>query len=258
MPIAGLKVNTFVRKSLDVDRVMEFAELIEAGEHFDPIQVTSNGDVVDGRHRVEAYLLAKQHEIPFEIVKVKDEIDLIGKAYRANTGGSLPPTVADREHTIGLLLERGETMQNIATLLGLPTSLGRKYAMGVKSQMKRAKLMRAAAAVTDGTLTVAKSAELNGVDLDDLREFMRGKPKRKVGGVAEMKRNLSKLFKSVSMRHSALLRNLEQMFDDGEVVLKQVDEIFSHLDRLQRQSNRMVSDRKSRFDAKVGRKDTAA
>lgn len=139
----------------------------------DPIEVTDRDGVmnvvVEGRHRKEAYELNNVAEIKVKVLEFDDEAEMIAYAYKANTGGSLPPTPQDTEHTIMLLLEHGETMKRIGELLGLPAGMARKYISSVKSKTSRQKLMKAAAAVTDGGLTVAKAAEQYEVDADALR-----------------------------------------------------------------------------------------
>lgn len=129
----------------------------------DPIEVTDRDGVmnvvVEGRHRKEAYELNNVAEIKVKVLEFDDEAEMIAYAYKANTGGSLPPTPQDTEHTIMLLLEHGETMKRIGELLGLPAGMARKYISSVKSKISRQKLMKAAAAITDGGLTVAKAAE---------------------------------------------------------------------------------------------------
>ena len=62
--IADLNTNLFVRKELDVEHALYLAELIENGTPMrDLIEVTDTADhtniVVDGRHRKDAYELAK-------------------------------------------------------------------------------------------------------------------------------------------------------------------------------------------------------
>lgn len=106
--LSELKTNLFVRKELDHEWAYQLAELIEAGvEMRDNIRVTEDMEVVDGRHRMEGYDLAGKKEIRVDVVRVTDELELIAEAYKANTGGSKPPTKEDTEHVVGLLLKRG-------------------------------------------------------------------------------------------------------------------------------------------------------
>lgn len=172
VPLKDLKSNLFVRQALNPEHALFLAELVENGVTLPPIKITHELVVIDGRHRIEAHELNNRTEITCEVVDVKNETDLIAEAYKANIGGSLPPTPQDTEHTIMLLLDRDETMKRIAELLGLPAGMARKYINSVKSKTSRQKLMNAASAVTDGGLTVAKAAEQYGVELEKLKEIL--------------------------------------------------------------------------------------
>ncbi|MES3004526.1 MAG: ParB N-terminal domain-containing protein [Patescibacteria group bacterium] len=248
--LSDLKVNLFVRKSLDQDHVLHLAELIEAGVEMNTlIQVTEDMNVIDGRHRKEAYDLAKKTEVRVQVLRMDDESELIGYAYRANTGVSKLPTSADTDHTIMLLLEKGESMKRIGELLGLPTSVARKYAMEVKSRMARAKLQRAVDAVTEGGLTTVKAAEQYGVDLDKLKESLSGRRKKGKKGVAEILANLGRNQRSHSQKVANALRSLQDKYEDGDVVERQVRQILQHIEEGNARSARSLTEWKKRFDA---------
>lgn len=251
--IKDLKRNLFVRGALNQDHALYLAELIAAGVKLDPILVTNELVVVDGRHRIEAYELNIKTTVEAVIVSLATESELIGAAYRANTGGSLPPTIEDTEHTIEQLIENGETIKRIAELLGFPASMARKYVNTVKSKVARQKLMNAVAAVTDGGLTVAKAVEQYGVDAERLKEMMSGHRRKQKQGVAEMQRILTKTHKSLSLKNAALIRSLLEKLEDGDVSPRQVREIFAHIERLQKQSARAVVEWKRRFTAADGK-----
>ncbi|HNS34400.1 MAG TPA: ParB N-terminal domain-containing protein [bacterium] len=98
--ISDLNKNLFVRQELDQNHVLYLAELIEAGVVLNPIEITPDMAVIDGRHRIEAAELNSQVEIKARIVSISDESELVARAYRANVGGALPPTQEDTEHTV--------------------------------------------------------------------------------------------------------------------------------------------------------------
>lgn len=247
--LKDLRVNMFVRQALNEDHALYLAELVEHGEKLPPIKITRERVVVDGRHRIEAHTLNNRTEIEAEIVEVGSETELITEAYKANVGGALPPSRQDTEHTVMLLLEHGETKKRIGELLALPPGMARKYVTEVQSRMSRAKLQRAADAVTSGGLTVAKAAEQHSVDLEKLKEFMSGYRRRHKQGVAEMRRKLTWLYRSVSQKNARLLRSLIEKFEDGDVNERQVREIVVHLANLQKNSARAVADWEKRFVA---------
>ncbi len=247
--ISDIQTNLFVRQQLDPDHAMYLGELLESGVKLPAIKLTEDLMMVDGRHRTEAHELAKIKEIDAEIWKYDSEEELIADAYRANTGGPKPPTPADTEHTIMLLLERKESMKRIGELLNMPAGLARKYATEVKSRMNRQKIQQAAAAVTDGGLTVSKAAEQYDVEAEKLKEVLSGRRRKHKNGVQDLHRQLTFNYKSISQKNAASMRSLLDKFEDGDVTAKQAREIITHLKNLQKQSSRALHDWEKRFEA---------
>ncbi len=251
--IKDLVVNLFVRRALDQDHAIYLAELIEGGITLPPIEVTADLAVVDGRHRIEAYELNGIKEIDVIYVDLENETDLIAAGYRANLGGPLPPSREDTEHTIMLLLDRGATKKSIGELLALPAGMARKYIAEVQSKTARAKLLKAAAAVTDGGLTVAKSAEQYGVDLEKLKQTLSGTRRKQKTGIGDLRRIISMRHRSTSTKDSVMVRSLMDKLEDGDVTERQVSEIFDHLEQLLDRSSRRLSDWRKRLNATTGK-----
>ena len=248
--LKALKLNLFVRKALNQDHVLYLAELLENGVDLGPLKITPNNEIVDGRHRFEALQFLNRTDAQAEIIDVRDEADIIAVAYKANVGGSLPPTQEDTEHTIMLLIGQGLNRKRIGEVLGLPAGMARRYVGDVQSKMARAQLQKAKEAVVDGGLSVAKAAETHGVEVDKLKTFMGGgRRKSKANGVSEMQRKLTRTYKSTSSTNAALLRSLLEKLEDGDVSRAQVTAIFEHVENLQKQSSRAVADWRGRFEA---------
>ncbi len=251
MKIADLNLEFFVRKHIDEDWVLHLAGLIEAEEKLPPILVNTKGIVIEGRHRIEAHILLNLTEIDVEIHDVNDEVALISMGYKANTGGPKPPSIEDTEHTIMMLLDRGEAQKDIAKLIGLPPSLARKYVGQVKSKLNRLKLTKAAAAIADDNLTLAKAAEKHNVDPEKLREHVSGKRKKHKQGVAEIRKNLSAAYKSMSLKNANLAKKLLEKYEDGDVTAAQVNEFFDKIEDLQKNSAHSIKDWRRRFEAMI-------
>lgn len=255
--LADLGRNLFVREALNDDHSLYLGQLIESGVKLPPIQITADNELVDGRHRVEAYSLNYITEVMAEVVEVGSETELIAAAYVANVGGSLPPTTMDTEHTVSLLIDHKATIAEIADLLRLPAAMARKFVNSVKSKKSRAKIVAAAADVTENNMTVAKAAEKHDVDPAKLKNFLGGgrgkKAKQDVEGV---QRRLTAQYKGQSSRNAALMRELTAKLDDGDVTARQVTEIFVHIESLQKKAARALVEWKRRFQAKIG--DTSA
>lgn len=250
--IKELKQNLFVRKAIDPDRALFFAELIQAGEKIKPIWVNVEGTIIDGRHRVEGHELCDKAEIECEVFNVTDEKVMVVMAFKANLDGPLPPTSEDIEHTITKLIDLGESKRQIADLLGLPASMARKFVKQVESKALRAKLQRAADAVTDGGLTLVKAAEQYEVPEEKVKELLSGRRKKSKSGIAEVRRNFTKLYQSVGLKHAHAIRKLLEQFEDGDVTPKQVHDIFGHMENLQKESGRRLTDWRRRFESMPG------
>lgn len=251
--VADLQTNLFVRESLDQDRVLFLGELHESGVKLDPIMICAkNKEIVDGRHRKEMYEILGIKEIQAKVVDIDSDIDMISMAYKANSGGAKPPTQADTEHTIQSLLGCGATKKSIASLIGLPPSFARKLVNSVESRVKHANLNQAANAIAENNMTVAHAAEKFGVDVEQLKSMVSGsKRNRKKSGVEEMRRNLTRMYRSLGGKHASMLRSLLEKLSDGDVAPKFVAEVFSHIQDLQVRQIRTVCDWKKRFDAMV-------
>jgi hypothetical protein len=261
--LADLQTNLFVREALDEKHAMMLGELIESGvEMTDLIEVAEIAGVlsiVDGRHRKVAYELNDIVEVKVKILEFEDDAEMIAYAYRKNTGGSKPPTAADTERTVKLLLEKKETMKRIGELLGLPTNLARKYANEVRSRMNRVALMKARDMVAGGEATAAQAAERCDVDLDKLKEALSGKHGGKRGNrlmFKDVHRNLSRLYNGLGKKNAALVKRFMERFEDGDVTETQVRDIFKHIKDLQKKANRSFADWEKRFEARVGGKET--
>jgi hypothetical protein len=255
--LADLQTNLFVREELNQDHVMSLAMLIEAGVEMNTLieigyvasDPAKKETVVDGRHRKEAYELNDVKKIDVKVLEFEDEIEMISYAYKRNAGGSKPPTIADTEHTVGLLLQRNESMKRIGELLGLPTSIARKFANNVKSRMNRQQIQHAIAAITDNNLSVSKAAERFDVDIEKLKEILSGKRRKHKKGVADLQRVLTSNSKSASLKSANIIKRLLQEYEDGDVTQQQVRDIFKHIEDLQKGAARGVADWKKRFEA---------
>ncbi|MBI4713759.1 hypothetical protein HY771_01035 [Candidatus Uhrbacteria bacterium] len=244
-----------MRRELDTEHALYLGQLIANGVTMrTPIEVTDCDGilnvVVDGRHRKEGYELAGMNEIDVRVLEFESEVEMIGYAYRANAGGSLPPTPEDTEHTVMLLIDKGESIKRISELLSLPPGMTRIYVKSVKSKSARKQLMKAASAVTDGGLTIAQAAEKHGVDPETLKDHLSGKRRKHKQGVADVQRQLTTAYKSMGSKNAALIRSLLEKLDDGDVTRRQVADIFAHINELQKSASRALEGWRSRFEVK--------
>jgi hypothetical protein len=248
--LSELSEDFYVRQQLDEEHALFLAGLIEDGVNLPPITITADYQVIDGRHRITAHDLLGLDKIKAEMIETADKVELIATAYRCNTGGALPPTKEDTEHTIRLLLENRVSKTKIRELLELPSSLGRKWVDNVQSKMNRQKTMAAMDAITDGGLNARQAADKYGVPLEKLKEALSGRKKKsKTDGISGMKRDLTQRYRSVGVQNGGTLGRLLKLVEDGDVSPKQAKVIIAHLERLQAQSAGKVGEWRKRFEA---------
>ena len=256
--IADIKVDTYVRKGLNQDHALFLASLIEAGVKLPPIKITPDFNLQDGRHRIEAHLLNGLTEIECEVISARNDLVLIGEAFRDNMGGSLPPTPDDIKHTIRMLLDRGMAKKDIPVALGLPAAMVRGYISTVESERKRQLLQQAANLIAEGEANRSEAAEKVGIKDEDLKQFLQQHNKRETKkGLKDVERNMRHLYQSFSNRVSRLMKGVQEKFEDGDISAKQVEGIFEIIDDKLKSAARLQSDRRKRFEATLnGTKET--
>jgi hypothetical protein len=183
-------------------------------------------------------------------VEIENEAELISEAYKANLGGSLPPTPEDTEHTITLLIDQGETQKAIAELLGLPLGMTRRIIKDVRSKVARVRLLAAIKDVIDEGLTIKEAAEKHGAPEEKVKEALAGRRRRQKNGFAEIQRELTFRYKSLSSKNAALMRKVIEMYEDGDLTQDQVRTIIRQVEDLQKKSARAIAGWKARFEGK--------
>ncbi|MDO8512397.1 MAG: ParB N-terminal domain-containing protein [bacterium] len=250
--------DLFVRTALNEDWVVTLADLVQAGTELPPIVVVSVGErfrVVDGRHRKAAYELCGKDKILVQLTEVPGgEIGLISASYKANVGGSLPPTKDDTEHTIEALLDAGATKKNIGQLLNLPASLARKYVDSVENRIKRRRVNKAALAVATESLTIPQAAQIHNIDVDDLKTRLGVKPGRKkkiIDFASDGLVQCRKRHRGLSSSRGRFLAELVKLVSDGEVVPQRAIDIFDDLQKQVKGDLRLIEDWRKRLNVRV-------
>lgn len=253
MKVAGLSVPFDVRARQDDDRMMMFALLYDGGQRVDPIKVAKDGTVLDGRHRLSAIQYLEREEIDVEVVVgCMDRVTQIAYAFKANTGGALPPDHDGLAHTIGLLLDEGVPKTKIVSFIpSLPPSLVRKFVDQVHARRVATLLHRAKAAVIDDEMNVAEAATHFEVDGDALRAALRGKRQQQGTQVEAIKTNASLRFRGFSRTNHAVVEQLLDQLDDGHVTPAQMREVLKHINRLFRVTARSFARWTAQAEAKM-------
>ena len=281
VPVAKIDHDFFVRTRINEDHAMYLAMLLEGSEKeadaerrvvLPPVlliptytvdskfrlsfaQASDTYKVVYGRHRLHAEDVVLDHlEVKAEIIVsgVETESQLISLAYRENTGGSLPPTQKDSEHTVEMLLDRNVPKKDIAQLLCVPTSLAMKFIRNVEIRLDQAKVSRAHHHVAFDGMTVPQAAEKEGVTVAKVQDrIIAGNKKRKQGEIEEMSREIGHSYRSTSSKLSNSLRILFTKYDEGEIDAKTVFNILKQIESAQKKAVKTAADWRARFEAKL-------
>lgn len=257
----SIEINTIrnlfdVRRSLNEERVLALAELIQGGVELPPIEVIIDKEsfaFVDGRHRAAAHQLLDKTEIMAVVVERKEPAQMFSQALLANWGGALPPTVNDIRHTVRRMLEAGTSHATVRKELSfLPLSQVNKYIDDSKSQMKKVKLRSALEAIADG-LRPAEAAEKFDLDLESIRAAISGIKRKfgkgEVGIEAENKVYIKGQMKSASMGICKRIENLFHYVDAGEVTSTTVVKIIDQWEETLRKTMARIPDWRQRLDA---------
>jgi hypothetical protein len=270
-------VNLYVRKELSQDHCMYLACLLDDADdpvalepivvipefedrtddvlHF--IQGSDKYVLVYGRHRLWALdKILDRSEVKVLVILegITTKSELISLAYRENTGGSLPPTNADTEHTIEELLKLKASKKKIADMLGLPPGLARKFVNNVESRLERAKVNRVLRKVAEESITIVEAAREEGVDPGKVRRKMVTGAGPDVNGNEDadmVRREVSNTYKSLASKNASRFRSLLEKYDDGDVNAKFVFDVFRQIEDLQNRSRTATAEWRKRFEAKV-------
>lgn len=263
MKLADITTNVFVREKLDEDRCLYLGQLVENGIELPEIEVSFfNGNcvMVDGRHRKWVYESKNLEQVKVKILEFDNEVELIGYAFKANVG-SKPPSAEDTQHTVEELIKRRTTTKRMSELLGLPMKLIQTYADSVKKELKRRQLCHGKELVQDHRLSIKAAAEkLDGVTEEELKLFLFPQQKRRRGKVFDLEKEITKTWKSNSMRIRGLLTRTMKQVEVGELSPGQMEKIIDRLEAAHRQYAKTIADWRGRLQAKTRecQSDTAA
>jgi len=251
--LSEIKETFFVRKEFNEDRIFFFWNILDSDGTIDPIMITPDKELIDGRHRKRAYEMASKKDIKCIIVNPKNLIDKIDLAFSSNvTGGPLPPTFQDYVKYAYELLHGGESrVKTIEKLCHtLPKASAVKACDQARFALNRDNLNAAKYAVTEGDMKVTDAAKKYNVDEIALKELLEGKMKNKTSakGLREIKNAVTTQFRSHGAKWSALLKKSQKLFEDGELSAKAYEEVLDTIEDNMKTSLRSVVGWKKRFE----------
>lgn len=245
--LGDLQINAFVRAGIDENHVLFLGQLIEGGTELPPILITANNEVIDGRHRIQAHDVLGREIIQAKIVEVNSPEEIIAMAFRANMGGSLPPSPQDIEHTISLLVESKKTAQAISELLSLPQEMVSSYVAEVKARLARKKLQDAVRDVIDNDLAPKAAAKKHGVELDKLKAELSGNKQKSKQSSNTLQKKLTFTFKSCGGTVGKAMKTLQLLANEGDISKQEIQEIFDHIEDFLHRFVSNIADKKKRL-----------
>jgi len=281
--IANIRTNLFVRKALDANRKKHFEDLVgeivalqnqgktpdsQLLENVRPMLVTpayevlGNGKLrylpdtpyyegVDGRHRHWAWTAHGVKETTVMVAEYETYIELISEASKANLGGSMPPTPEDRKHTVRTLVQAGASQREVAEAIGFTIGMARRMVEQAKAEINRARLIDALDEYRLGNTPLPQIAAKHRVDEDKLRELLGVSSRKGKKKLKELHTQLTATAKGNAARRSKLFASLMDKYQDREVTVKQLRQVFKHLhDTLARQEKH-VKEWESRFESLI-------
>ncbi len=254
--LESLREDFIVRLELNREHIEHLKDLIGANVELDPLLVSEDDDeIIDGRHRKAAYIELGIKEVDCEVRKFDSQADKIVEALRRNVGGALPPTPSDISHTMQILLTAGESrksiIEKVSTTVGFPKKLVQKHLDEVQSQLHKARLKKAIAAVTTHGKTVHEAAAEFGVKLETLQRNLAGKVDQNGTNVQQLKSYLSQQYTKLTLVSGQNLSRVIRGLKDGVLTTDDAQEIIIHVIKLKHRLDRYHDEWIQRFRAHV-------
>ncbi|MDE2188632.1 MAG: ParB-like nuclease domain-containing protein [Patescibacteria group bacterium] len=255
--LSELKETFVVRIELNREHVEHLRDLIDTGVELEPLLVSFDDmELIDGRHRKAAYTELGITEVPCKFKKFDSNGDKIVAALQANVGGSLPPTPADINHTMQIMLLAGETrksiIEKVSGVVGFPKKLVQNHLDRVQSDMVKARLRKAVNAVTTEGKTVPEAASEFGVKLETLQRNIAGKVDDGSTNAQQLKSHLSKEYGKLTLICGHNLSKMIRDLKDGVITVSESEDVIRHLKKLTDRFNHYHSEWLKRFGTHLG------
>lgn len=245
-----LREAFYVRQSLDEERIEYFVSLFRAKAELPPIEITHDFAIIDGRHRYAAAKHLGLKSIKATVVREKDPIKLISRAFNANVGGPLQPTREDLMLAIGQMIKEKATRERILTGFNMPKEMVAAVYHSVRLRLDQEKLQRAVDEVSRGKVNATQAAKKHGVKLPNLQAAIRGRKKKteknEPGNQRRLVNDRCTRFR-IGMVHQ--LRHLTDQCRDGVVPWATGDSVVQYTGAKLKQMVTLWENQEARFNA---------
>lgn len=254
IPLELICDDVICRASLEQDKSIEYALLMEAGVVFPPIIVYEKGDgtyiVGDGRTRLHGADLNKFKSIRC-IVKAKAPLrDIMFEAFTSNYGCGMPMRPEDAKQTIQRLMELGVSKKTILDRMPYPKTMTDRYYRDAYKAITRKKCVAAAVAMAKNPkLNAEDAAELFQLPIKELQQYLRTYSDK--GRKAQLGRDIVLIKQRYRNLTGFTTRTMKQVMDKymiGEVPAEHVREILASFGECSGRNQKNLINWQNRFE----------
>lgn len=252
--INEIKESFFVRHRLNQDHAIQLSMLYDNGTKLPRLLVTSENELIDGRHRLAALRSLDKKSVEVEYAPDADRATHLVHALQANLGGALPPSNADIIYAITQMLENGMVGSAIIKHFSniWPPAVARRYYFDAQANLTKRRVNAAKDAVLEGK-TVQEAATTHKIKIDTLKAAIGGNRKKRKTDTTEIKGTITSIFRSRGSSLGHIARALTQKFEDGEISWKTAVAILDHYDRCVKNTADSARDLRKRLEAMKGK-----
>ncbi len=251
VPLTQVRIDFYVRKTMDSDRVTFFEDLYRSSADVPALEINPDKVLIDGRHRLEALKRLKRRYATCVIVQQKDRAEMIALAIARNANGALPPSEEDYIFSAVQLLQLGKIRADVVRMLAklLPVSMATRLVANAQSNLAKQKTRAALRDVSDNDMTVAAAAKKHKIEPARLKAALRGRSKTVVNSssLAAITTTLTKRFRGLSASNANLLKRLAERCEDGELNERVYASVVTKMRVLVAKLSRVVDDYDHRF-----------
>lgn len=246
--INDLMTDVFVRAKTDQEYVIALSMLYDAGTEMEPIKITKSMRVIDGRHRIEASILAGKEEISAYVVDDMPRKEMIVMAMNSNLGHSKPPTKEDIVIAVESMLKAGASESWIRSQVPFPRQVMDTYLGEARGSIQRQKLGEAKRMLAEGA-TIEEAANQAGVTIDAIRTRILGEKgkERAYKLSAHIMQRITYRNRAVGQSNRFVFDTAFKGFEDGELTREQVMEIADAVEKHGAISMKAADDFRRRF-----------
>jgi len=264
--LTDLKETFYVRTAIDHEHVSYLKGLVQTGVDLPRIRVNVDTmEIVDGRHRKAAFEEIGFVDVECDAQKYASRAEMIADALKSNVGGSLPPSPADINHTMELMLSDGMKRKEIIVLIskrvGFPAKLVQKHLDDVQSNLCKVRMRRAISAVVDGGAKVEEAAVAFNVKPEALKQqllaSLDGAEVGKKSDIRQLNAYLGSKITSLNMSFSQSLNRFTRDLRDGLVTNAEAVEVANKLEKLAKRCEKVLLDWANRLKTQAGTSENA-